>query len=408
MALSLMSFAAEAAPLARQPDLNSAPKPAASPRSKSSVSEMDNDFLQPSTADLLHDQPLLKSDSKAYPEKLPEMLPEEPEFIQPKKKAATAPRAEVPQAIAPNSPTGNLLGIPTAPAASSESAVSNNIPLDPATDSAAAMKPEVDTTIDMGPSDTGNSDAGNSDIVEFPPSEHDVIDEPLDEERLVSEPDQAPLDSENTSSVASEGTSEKKWERGIPRYDQERPSMGLQFVYSPNAVGTDIAVWDENHVVLENYKMSQFGFGIDWQPKFLQSIGVVALGATANVYPVTPLSGLTENGLDIWSVGFSAKYQAKWFRGQWVVPYAGYEAQYLNYRTDSIEIGSGSTMFSGPVLGAMLLLNWLEPKAAFEMYDNTGIKRSYLFAEWKSLAAQSEPAFSTVGQSLHFGLRFEL
>ncbi len=367
-----------AAPLARQPDLNkSAPRP--SPRPKSSVQELDNAFIEPSTEDLLSDQPMLKADKESFPEKLPESLPEDPDYNPPKKVTSEAPKT-------------NSIEVPTAPQ-----------------DSAAEMKPEVDTTV-PGEAPT------RSDVAEFPQADpiDDSIDEPLDEEKLVSEPESlAPEASQETVTEASQdvddsdSVSEKKWERGIPRYDQERPSIGFQIVYSPNALNDDLVATNEVGVN-ESYTMSQIGIGIDWQPKFIQALGVVALGATGNIYPVSPLDGITSGGLDIWSVGVSGKYQAKWFRGQWVVPYAGYEAQYLNYSTQTNEIGSGNTVLTGPVFGALLLLNWMEPRAAFELYDNTSIKRSYLFAEWKNLTSDTQPLFSTNQASLHFGLRLEL
>ncbi len=374
-----------AAPLARQPDLTKgAPKP--SPRPKNSVQEMDNAFIEPSTEDLLSNQPMLKADAENFPEKLPESLPEDPDFSVPKKKAAS-----------------NLSEIPTAP-----QATSSEIQTTPPQDSAAGMQPEVDTSV------PGLDVPASSDVAEFPTStdpHEEALDEPLDEERLVSEPESLeaapPVVEASSSYDDSDSVSEKQWVRGIPRYDQERPTIGFQISYSPNAINDDLTATNEVNVP-ETYTMSHLGLALDWQPKFIQSIGVVALGVSGNIYPVAPLDGITDGGLDIWSVGVSAKYQAKWFRGQWVVPYAGYETQYLNYKTNTIEIGSGNTMLSGPVFGALLLLNWMEPRAAFELYDNTGIKRSYLFAEWKSLSADTEAQFSTNQASLHFGLRLEL
>jgi hypothetical protein len=86
------------------------------------------------------------------------------------------------------------------------------------------------------------------------------------------------------------------------------------------------------------------------------------------------------------------------------VPTIGYEYQYLTY---ALTTGpQGAMPLSGPVFGAMFLLNVLEPTSAAEMYVEQGISRSYLVAEFKSLQG-NDANLSISGQSFFFGLRFE-
>jgi hypothetical protein len=203
-----------------------------------------------------------------------------------------------------------------------------------------------------------------------------------------------------------DGISAKRWDRSVPMYDRENPNWGVDIHGSLQALGaTGIAT--ENAAGIVDHDIRNFGFGVEYEPEFLQSIGVVSIGPSANLYVASPSGELTSGAFSIMSAGMSAKYQLKFWRGQPLVPFFGYEIQMIKYRFEVDEIGSGITTAQGPVFGAMLLLNWMEPSAAHSLWADTGIKRTYLVGEMKMLTA-GEPLLSVDGQALYFGLRMEL
>ncbi len=54
----------------------------------------------------------------------------------------------------------------------------------------------------------------------------------------------------------------------------------------------------------------------------------------------------------------------------------------------------------------MLLLNFMEPSSAAEMYYSHGVSRSYLVAEMRNLAG-TDANVTVSGSSYFFGLRLE-
>jgi hypothetical protein len=242
----------------------------------------------------------------------------------------------------------------------------------------------------------------------LPAEEPSVADEtPPGEEPVAAEtvPESAPGDSSSPS--YAEGSSTRSWDRSIPKYDRENPSWGFDIHGSLKALGSSDFVSDDGAGNVTDYHTRNFGIGFEYEPEFLQSIGVVSIGPSANLYVVEPMGDITNSAFSIFSLGASIKYQLRFMRGQPIVPFAGFEAQMIRYSfAGDTDAGQGWTTATGPVFGALLLLNWMEPSAAHSLWSDTGIKRSYLVGEMKMLKA-GEPDLSVDGSALYFGLRME-
>lgn len=229
---------------------------------------------------------------------------------------------------------------------------------------------------------------------------------PSDMENVV-----VPDEPESSIAVESSGSSSQGVDRKIPPTERENPHWGIDVHGSVQALGTPIRsqgldiTGNPVGPVLDN-TVSNFGFGFEYQPEFLQSIGVVSFGPSFNMYVLSTDGALTESAFSIISFGGSLKYQLRFVRGQVVVPFVGYEMQQLRYSFREATIGQGWTMASGLTFGALIYLNWIEPSAAHTFWAETGIKRSYLIAEMKQLTAE-EPLLSTDGTALYFGIRME-
>ncbi len=227
---------------------------------------------------------------------------------------------------------------------------------------------------------------------------------PLEDVTVPAEPEAVASDSEG-------GTSTKKWDRSVPLYEREPPHFGWDVHGSMQAWGKSIKSpeLDTNGNATGNINETDvvnFGLGFEWEPEFLQSIGVVSLGPSFNLYTMQPGGDLTDNAFSVYSLGFSAKYQLNFMRGQWVVPFVGFESQLIHYSFNDADVGSGWTTAVGPTFGALIALNWMEPSSAHNLFTETGIKRSYLVGEIKQLTA-GEDLLSTDGIAIYFGLRLE-
>jgi len=159
--------------------------------------------------------------------------------------------------------------------------------------------------------------------------------------------------------------------------------------------------------VINESQVNNFGIGFEYEPKFLQSLGVVSIGPSVNLFFLDPSGDLSSGAFSLYSLGGSIKYQLKFMRSQIFVPFVGYEAQMIHYSFfEETGLGSGWTSTQGPTFGGMLLLNWMEPSSAHNLFSEYGIKRSYLVGEAKLLAADNA-LFDTEGTAIYFGLRME-
>ena len=209
-------------------------------------------------------------------------------------------------------------------------------------------------------------------------------------------------------------------------YDYERPSWAFQMGVTLQGLGKPYRLTGDPY----SYNVRGATLEFDYEPKFLQAFGVFSIGPNLSYFGT---SGITTpdaqisppqltQGLGLWSYGISARYQARFVNGQKFVPYAGFEAQNFSYKllgvaptngsAPTVDPNTGGTYWkgsswvSGPVIGAMLLLNWLEPEMAQETYNNWGLKRSYLFAEGKVLNS-TDHVVDTDGAAIYFGFRIE-
>lgn len=199
--------------------------------------------------------------------------------------------------------------------------------------------------------------------------------------------------------VSDKSQAEIRMERGSD-YQLIRPMWATEFSYSPGALGRTNLAPETGSVTAKAFTLS-----FQFQPTGIQRIGVFSVGPTVSVYPLfSNQTSVTNNFYSIWSAGIAGRYQARLVREQILVPVAGLNIERFNYhKTNNL---SGAFPLSGPMLGVNLLLNPLEPNAAFDFYANTGVLRSYLTAEAFFLKG-SDANLNISGTSIFVGLRVE-
>jgi hypothetical protein len=267
-----------------------------------------------------------------------------------------------------------------------------------------ALPPVEDAAVsdtDQNPEDVG---APAEELPATAETPADAEPAPMETVDVPAEP--APETVATDESPGESGTTTKKWDRSIPVYDRANPHWGIDIHGSMEALGTSIKADDTEGNTTET-NVRNFGLGFEYEPEFLQSIGVVSIGPSFNMYIMDPAGDITSGPFSIYSVGASVKYQLKFMRGQWFVPFAGYEYQQIRYSFQDANVGSGWTSSSGPVFGGMLLLNWMEPSAAYNLFADSGIRRSYLVGEVKNLQSSDIDVLSSDGIAIYFGLRLE-
>ena len=183
-----------------------------------------------------------------------------------------------------------------------------------------------------------------------------------------------------------------------PKYQTLAPEWGVQLSFSPNALG-GIALTQSQ----KDKPAFAFSLSADYQPTFIQKFGILGIGPIIEAFPIFDTS-ITNNPFSLLAAGGQIRYQARYFREQPVVPVAAYSVEYMKYQFNSGE--SGTLVAKGPSFGLWILLNVLEPDSAAQFYVNTGVLRSYLILEYKSLSG-SDGTISFSGGSYYFGLRCE-
>lgn len=208
--------------------------------------------------------------------------------------------------------------------------------------------------------------------------------------------------SEKSEPIASERSSENRSERAekarIPIYQRVLPRWAVQANYSPNAFGDTSGFKKNSHV-----KFRGVLFEFDYQPESIQKFGVLGFGPHIAVYPTTPLKA-SNTRVANWGIGAQIKYQARFFREQPLVPFAGLSYEYLRYNLT--RGGASDISPTGFHLGGMLLLNFIDRASAAEFYANHGISRSYFVAELRMLSG-GDTVINPSGSALFFGLRIE-
>ena len=181
----------------------------------------------------------------------------------------------------------------------------------------------------------------------------------------------------------------------IPEFTRLRPRWAVQLTGSANGLAPNN---------LSATTLSAGGIQFEYEPRFLQSIGVLSLGPSFDIY-FDPSGNNTPSAFAVWGIGGQVRYQARFFRDQPFVPMVGYTMEQITYHFSS-DGSQGAYQAKGPVFGGYFLLNWLEKSAAADFYDNWGILRSYLVAEVRSLSG-GDGTSNVDGTSCFFGLRLE-
>jgi hypothetical protein len=184
----------------------------------------------------------------------------------------------------------------------------------------------------------------------------------------------------------------------IPIYQRVRPQWAIEIEGSLSALGGNPSIPNigsaEARAVLLQF---------EYQPALIQSAGILGLGPVAALYPMST-TGITNGTLGMYAIGGQARYQARFFREQPIVPMGGYELEYLSYRL--ADGRSGSFINKGLFFGAMFLLNILDSDAAAEFFVNYGVCRTYLVGELR-LSRGGDSVITLDGSSYYAGLRFE-
>jgi hypothetical protein len=193
-------------------------------------------------------------------------------------------------------------------------------------------------------------------------------------------------------------TTAKYGPRDDTKFQLLRPSLSVHLEYSLNALGgSDVSAGQR--VASKGISMAA-----EYDPPFIQKIGVLGIGPVISLYPLIPASpSITNNYFSIWSAGVQLHYQARFFREQILVPEVGYDFERLSYHLQNAQ---GGFTVSGPMLGLYLLLNPFEPSTAFDFYTDSGALRTYLTAEIRTLKG-SDANINVSGTSSFFGLRVE-
>ncbi len=181
----------------------------------------------------------------------------------------------------------------------------------------------------------------------------------------------------------------------VPPHYYYRPQFGVSFMGTARAFAS-----------IGGGTVRGFSLLFEYQPRFVQKIGVLSIGPTVAVYPIYVSNSLSGSAASIWSVGGIVRYQARWFRNQWLVPTVGFAFDRISYNASAGSGNAGSTTQSGPVFGLMLLLNAIDPDTAAASFVEPGIVRSYLFAELKKPTG-GDAVIVPANPVYQFGLRIE-
>lgn len=311
---------------------------------------------------------------------------------------AAPPKTFEPPAATPN-PKTTAEKLPQKPAQQTASAPKNTTGVTSDAGTSAADGLPLEAPVETVPDETTGAAATPAPAADETLKPEGVSEDVKDASEKVAEEPTAPIESEDRESSS---VSTRRYRRQhIAAYDKDLPTTAFFMHGSMQALGEAIPTTDAD------YDVRNFGFGLAWMPKALQSIGAVSIGGSYNIYPILPLGGITTSSLNVMSFGADIQYQLHYWTGQPIVPFIGYEWQQFKYKfTLGSQVDSGWTLASGMDLGVHFLLNWIEPSAAHEAYYNSGIRRSYLTMEWKQLHTDVN-SLDMVDHALYFGLRVE-
>jgi hypothetical protein len=263
--------------------------------------------------------------------------------------------------------------------------------------------PSADLPTDV----TGESTSplGGSEIPSPAPSptpEAELASDPEPETTPTATEEPASLQAERPAPVSTEAESVAEvFDPRVPLFQQLHPRWAIDVSFSmkpykgqlPGASASNVT--GSRGITLRS----------EYQPAFLSKIGVVGIGPSLTVYPLVPTTAQTGNAFGLWSIGAQLRYQARFFRNQILVPWAGFAFE--NFRYGLSNGTKGTAMLTGPFFGGGVLLNALDGGMAADFYSDHGVLRTYAFAEIRALTGASG-AVNLSESSVFFGLRFEL
>ena len=212
-------------------------------------------------------------------------------------------------------------------------------------------------------------------------------------------PSIAPVSSADSSGQSGGQSSSEAVD--TPRYTFSQPTYAVSLMGTLSAAS--IPFLDTNGTA-STQKLRGISLGLEFQPEFLQSVGVLGFGPNLSYFFTSEVPDqVTAGGFAVYSIGGEIRYQARFFHEQFLVPFVGYEMESMAYRLKNF---SGSLSINGLAFGGMLLLNALEPEAAGTFYSDQGVSRSYLVAEWRGRSG-SDKNLTFSGNAFFFGLRIE-
>jgi len=213
-------------------------------------------------------------------------------------------------------------------------------------------------------------------------------------------PETAPVPAPKPAPAVARTTRRSDRDYSVPIYQQKRPTWALEMSFGAReALGADGALAGADPASMRAFKIQG-----EYQPAWFQILGVLGLGVSTGLYTTSPSGAVTSNLAGLLSYGAQARYQARFFRNQWIVPTVGYGSEWVRY---SLKSGtSGTVRSTDTFFGAMLLLSALDEATAAESYATLGISRAYLVAEARSRDG-GDSTLSLGGRSYLFGLRFE-
>ncbi len=184
----------------------------------------------------------------------------------------------------------------------------------------------------------------------------------------------------------------------LPPHQLHRPSQGFGLNYSGGSTQGSGSALDRPG---QRYR----SFAIDWeyQPTAIQAGGVLGIGTRFEILPESSATDLGPRRLKDFWVGTQLRYQLRYFREQPILVEFLYS---LGARSHSGDRGDSWLLTHGPGLGAWFLLNAIDQSLSRSFYQNVGVSRTYLTAEWRRSYGRNA-SYRLDEQSLHFGLRFE-
>lgn len=180
----------------------------------------------------------------------------------------------------------------------------------------------------------------------------------------------------------------------VPLFQTLRPAWGFEL-----SGGAGFPTGDTAMDRVRSFTPAGLSLRMEWQPPWIQAAGIFSLGAALD-YSFGVIGG---------GVGGVARYQARYFRNQPIVPFGGYTALYYLVPASTSGVAAAfqslqGTLIHGPFAGLNILLNIFDSDAAASFFVDYGVLRTYLVLEGRFFQGMNLNAGSA---TLYSGLRLE-